>query len=232
MNCSEMRIMMRKVMKKLIVFLASVTVAGSLTGCSAFDASGYVNAILNNAYYNDSVAIVEQQAATAEEALVVYEAGMKAKLDATLADVLVSDELYQDYIQLYKDLYANAKFTVGEAVKIDDETFEVTVSYEKMQVFSEAIADYEVEVADFVNKWTESTLSGGEKPSDEEMNDYLFTKFKECIGEAMTEISYANPQTMVIKVELQENVWVANQEDLLALENSLFDFESLYGGTE
>lgn len=223
---------MKKIMKKLMVFLTGIVAAGTLTGCAGFDASGYVNAILSNAYYNDSTAIVEQGAATPEEALAVYEAGMKEKLDVTLADAPVSEELYQEYVHLYKDLYANAKFTVGEAVKVDDETFEVTVSYEKMQIFAEAIADYEVTVAEFVNKWTESTLSGEEKPSDEEMNDYLFTKFKECIGEALTEVSYAEPQTAVIRVELHENVWIANQEDLSELENALFDFESLYGGTE
>ena len=126
-------------------------------------------------------------------------------------------------------MYANAKFTVGEVVKVDDKTFEVSVSYEKMQVFREAIADYEVEVSEFVTKWTESTLSGEEKPSDEEMNDYLFTKFKDCIKEALEEVSYAEPQTTVIRVELKENVWIANQNDLSKLENLLFDFESLYG---
>ena len=223
---------MKKIIRKLAVFLAGIIVIGSLTGCADFDASGYINAILKNAYYNDSTEIVEMQAATSKEATMVYEAGMKAKLDGMLADVAISESLYQEYLQLYKDLYANAKFTVGEAVKVDDETFEVSVSYEKMQVFSEAIADYEVEVAEFVEKWTASTLSGEKKPSDEEMNDYLFIKFKDCLSKKMTAISYAEPRSMLIRVNLHDDVWIASQEDLLKLEDELFDFESLYGGTK
>ncbi len=219
---------MRKIVREVTAFLAGTLVIGSLTGCASFDASAYVNAILANSYYNDSTAIVEQEIATQEEAGAVYEAGMEAQMNAMLADVTVSEELYQEYLQFYKDLYANVRFTVGEAVKVDKETFEVSVSYEKMHVFEDAVASYEVKVAEFVQVWTDTALAGEEVPSDEEMNEQLFRAFKECMVAELADAEYDAPAEMIIRVELIDNVWTANQEDILNLESVLFDFEKLY----
>ena len=219
---------MKKIVKKVTAFLAGVFVVGGLSGCASFDAGGYVNAILTNSYYNDSTAIVEQQIATAEEAAAVYEAGMNAQMQAMLTDVTISEELYQEYLQFYKDLYASVHFTVGEAVKIDKETFEVSVSYEKMHVFENAVDNYEVKVAEFVQAWTDAALAGEEVPSDEAMNEQLFTTFKDCMRAELAEPEYDASAEMVIRVELIDNVWTANQEDILNLESAMFDFEKLY----
>ena len=219
---------MKKIVKKATALLAGTLMIGSLTGCASFDASAYVNAVLANSYYNDSTAIVEQQIATAEEATAVYEAGMEAQMNAMLADVVLSEALYQEYEQFYKDLYANVKFTVGEAVKIDKENYEVSVSYEKMHVFEDGVDRYEDAVAEFVQVWTDAALAGEEVPSDEEMNEQLFHTFKDCMVAELAEAEYDAPAEMMIRVELIDNVWTANQEDILSLESALVDFEKLY----
>lgn len=219
---------MKKIAKKVTVFLAGTFMIGSLTGCASFDAGAYVNAVLANSYYNDSTAIVEQKIATQEEAAAFYEAGMEAQMNAMLADVTLSEELYQEYVQLYKDLYAGVKFTVGEAVKVDKETFEVSVSYEKMHVFEDAVDLYEDAVAEFVQLWTDAALAGEEVPSDEEMNEQLFRTFKECMVTELAAAEYDAPAELIIRVELIDNVWTANQEDITNLEAVLFDFEKLY----
>ena len=219
---------MRKIIKKMTAFLAGAFVIGSLTGCASFDAGEYVNAVLTNSYYNDSTAIVEQQLATQEEAEAVYEAGMKEQMNAMLTDVTISDELYQEYLQFYKDLYASVKFTVGEAVKIDKETYEVSVSYEKIHVFEDAVDSYEEKVAEFVQVWTDAALAGEEVPSDEAMNEQLFTVFKDCMRAELADAEYDAPADLIIRVELIDNVWTANQEDIENLESVLFDFEKLY----
>ena len=219
---------MKKITKKVTAVLAGTFMISSFIGCASFDASAYVNAVLANSYYNDSTAIVEQQIATVEEAAAVYEAGMEAQIDAMLTDAVLSEALYQEYEQFYKDLYASVKFTVGEAVKIDKETFEVSVSYEKMHVFEDAVARYEDAVAEFVQVWTDAALAGEEVPSDEEMNEQLFRTFKDCMVAELAEAEYDAPAEMIIRVELIDNVWTANQEDILNLESVLFDFEKLY----
>jgi len=219
---------MKKVMKKMSAIFAGVLLLGTLTACSQFDASSYVKAILDNSYYNDSTGIVEQGVGTAEEAAAIYEQGIDAQIDAMLGEVVMSSELASEYREFYKDLFSKVKYTVGEAVEADDETFEVTITYEKMNVFAESVAAYEMKVAEMVAAWTEAALAGEEVLSDEEMNEQLFTALKDCMIAELAEATFEAPATLIIRVELVDNVWTPNQEDLMNLEYSLFDFEGLY----
>ena len=54
MNSRVRRQRMRKMIKKASVILSGVILTGALAACAKFDASDYVKAILDNAYYNDA----------------------------------------------------------------------------------------------------------------------------------------------------------------------------------
>ena len=219
---------MKRVMRKISALCAGVLLLGTLAACSQFDASGYVKAILDNSYYNDATGIVEQEIGTAEEAAAIYEQGIEAQVATVNAELEISDALTEEYRQFFKDLYASVKYTVGEAVEVDKETLEVTVTYEKMYVFTEAVVTYQAKLTEMAEVWTEAALAGEEVPTDEQMNEQLFAILKDCLKAELAEASYDAPATMTIRVQLIDNVWTPNQEDLLNLEYSLFDFEGLY----
>ena len=219
---------MKRVMKKMSALFAGVLVIGTLAACAKFDASAYVKAILDNSYYNDPSGIVEQGIGTEEEASEIYEQGIDAQMDAMLTEVTISNELYDEYRQFYKDLYSSVKYTVGEATEVDDDTIEVTVTYEKMNLFSDAMAVYEEKIIELVTAWTEAALLGEEVPTDEAMNEELFAVLKDCMIAELADVTYDAPATLTIRVELIDNVWTPNQDDLMSLEYALFDFEALY----
>lgn len=201
---------------------------GTLAACEKFDAGNYVKAILDNSYYNDAAGIVEQGKLTAEEAAERYNQGIDSQMDAIFAKVIVSDELTEEYRDFFEDLYSNAKYTVGEVVETDDKTFEVTVTYEKMNLFADVMITYEAKLAEMVDSWNEDALAGEDVPSDEAKNEQFFAMLKDCMVEELQEATFEEPVETIIKVELIDNVWTANQEDLMDLEFSLFDFENLY----
>lgn len=219
---------MKRMMKKMSALFAGVLLISTLAACSKFDASAYVKAILDNSYYNDPSGIVEQGIGTEEEATAIYEQGIDAQMDAMLTDVTISNELYAEYRQFYKDLYSSVKYTVGEATEVDDNTIEVIVTYEKMNLFVDAMAVYEEVIVQLVTEWTEAALSGAEVPTDEEMNEALFASLKDCMIAELADATYEAPATLTIRVELVDNVWTPNQDDIMNLEYALFDFEGLY----
>lgn len=219
---------MKKLMKKVSVLFVGVLLLSTLAACAKFDASAYVKAILVNSYYNDPSGIVEQGIGTAEEAASIYEQGIQAQMDAMLADTTISDELAEEYRQFYKDLYSKVKYTVGEATEVDENTIEVVVTYEKMNIFVNSMEVYQEMLGELVTSWTQIALTGGEVPTDEQMNEELFAVLKDCMVDALAEVSYCEPATLTIRVELVDNVWTPNQEDLLKLEESVFDLEGLY----
>ena len=82
-----------KKMKKMSILLAAVVAATMLVGCGSFDASGYMKALLDNSYKNDSTAFVDQKVGTAEQAKELYDLGIETELNSLISGVTISDEL-------------------------------------------------------------------------------------------------------------------------------------------
>ena len=217
-----------KIVNKISILFAGVLVLSTLAACEKFDASSYVKAILDNSYYNDSTGIVDQGMGTVEEAAEIYNQGINSQIDVMFDKVAISDELAEEYRQFFEDLFSNVKYTVGEAVEVDDKTFEVNVTYEKMNVFTDVMIAYEAKLTEMVEVWNENALAGEEVPAEEEMNEQLFAMLKDCMVAELQDATFEEPATATIKVELVDKVWTPSQEDLIDLEYALFDFESLY----
>ncbi len=216
---------MKKTMKKVSMFLVAICLLGTLAGCSKFDASAYVKAILDNSYKNDSTAFVEQGIGTAEEAAALYKEGIDAEMNA-MSTVSLSEELQAEYRKFYEDMFANVKYTVGEATEVDDSTIEVPITYERMNLFGTAMTTYEAKAGELIVQWSEAALTGT-APSEAEMTDLLFAALFESMQEGFANATYSEPATTTIKVELVDNIWTPNQEDLYNLELLLFDFDAL-----
>ncbi len=211
------------------LIVVSIFMICSLTACAEkFDASGYVKAVLDNGYYNDATGIVEMGLSTAEDAVVVYNKGVDSLVDITLAAITVSPELEEEYRQFYKDLFAGAKYTVGEAVEVDETTFEVPVTCEKLNVYANANASYEAELQALAAVWTEAALAGEEVPSDEEKYEQFFVLYKDCLKVELAKGVYSAPVTVTVKVENVDGIWTLNTDDRLNLEYELIDLKEMF----
>jgi len=219
---------MKKIMRKVTVLLTGILLLTSLTACSKFDASAYVKAVLDNAYFNDATGILELGLSTEEEAAAVYNKGVESLVGVTLSNVAVSEALKAEYHQFYVDLYAGAKYTVGEATEIDENIYEVPVVCEKLQVFGNANLAYEAELQTLAATWTEAALAGEEVPSDEEKYEQFFTVYKNCLNAELEKSIYGEQVTLTVKVEKVNGVWMLNTEDRLNIEYALIDFEEMF----
>lgn len=214
---------MKKVMRKVALVLASVMMMGLLSGCGSFDASAYLTALLDNSYKNDSTAIVEQKIATAEEAAALYEEGLYTKIDVFVSSFGISEEQAESLRASIADMLSKVKYTVGEAEKQDDDSYVVTVTYEQMNVFAPLLENYMATVEEMVNAWTEAALAGEATPSEDEMMDEVLTAFGTTLDEVLANVTYAEPQTMTVRIELVDGMYTPNETDLYNLENVLFD---------
>ncbi len=212
-------------MKKLrivSILLVAVMILGMLTGCGTrFDASAYVKALLDNSYKNDPTGIVEQNMGTEEEANALYEQGLDTEMDSLTSGITISDELKAEYRSVFADMFAQAKYTVGEATEQDDGSYEVTVNYQTMKVFEPAMAAYTEGLTDLQDQWS------AEVPSDDEMYEAIYTLLKDCIKDALPDAEYDEEESMIVHVEISDNTYSPNQEDLLNLELSLFDMDAM-----
>lgn len=217
-------------MKKLSFITVCALMVGLLGGCgSKLDASAYVKALLDNSYKNDSTEFVSMKLGTEAEAADLYEQGLDSEVDAMLAEAggVVTETQAQEFRQVFADILAGAKYTVGEAEKQDDNSYVVTITYEQMQIFGPAMEGYVAEIEEMANDWAAAYAAGEEIPSDEEMVAVTIDLMREHFANSLQGVTYAEPQTTTIRVELVNNVYAPNQNDLLNFETVLFDFDAM-----
>lgn len=210
-------------MKKLSIIAACLALIGLLGGCgSKFDASGYVKALLDNSYKNDSAQFVSMKIGTADEAAKLYEDGLDSEVNAMVSSMgySVSDEQKQAIREVFAKILAGAKYTVGEAEKQDDGSYVVTVTYEQMEIFEPAIEDYMDKIVEM-----QAGLTGEE--TNDELVAMAIDAFKDVLDDSLANVSYAAPETTTITVELVDKVYSPNQSDLYNLEASLFDIDAV-----
>lgn len=214
-------------MKKLSMILLCVMLTVFLGGCGAsFDAAGYIGAILDNSYKNDSSKFVSMKIGTAEEAAETYEEALSGEVD-TLIGISgagpASDEQRAQIEAIMKDIYAKTKYTVDGAEKQDDGSYVVTVSYEQINVFGPAIEAY---LAD-VESLEAELLNAAEMPSEDELMERLMTSYIDSFNKALANVTYDAPATVTIRVEVKDQMWQPNSSDVMELETNLFDVEEL-----
>ena len=208
-------------MKKIIMLLACVLTVGILGGCTSDkDVSSYLQALLDTSYKNDTTAFVKMGLGTEEDASTLYEQGIDNGTEAFCGRLGVTDEFKQDFRTLYKDMLSKVRYEVGKAEKQSDGSYQVVVSYEKMNVFQPATAMYQEKVAELAKEWTE-----GDAPSEEEMMHQIVLTYRESLEAVLAEVKYNEPQTMTVRIELVDNVYTPNTDDVAELEKALFDGE-------
>ena len=217
-------------MKKLSIIAACLLTVGMLGGCGTkFDAAAYTKALLDNSYKNDSTDFVSMKIGTAEEAADLYEQGLDAEVDAMLSSAggVISEDQAAEFRQVFADLLAKAKYTVGDAEKQDDGSFVVTITYEQLQVFGPAMDAYMTDINNMVDEWTAAVEAGGDAPSEDEMTAAIVDSLKDAFVDALGSATYADPATTTIRIELNNNEYSPNQNDITNLEMVLFDIESM-----
>lgn len=207
----------------MIVVLVSVLVAGILTGCiSDNTVRTYLQALLDASYKNDPGAFVEMKLGTAEEAQALYEQGIDTGVGAFCSRLGAPDEYKDEFRQTYMDMLGKVRYTVGDAEKQSDGSYVVTVSYEKMNVFKPALALHQENVASMMeNKWANTSNT----PTEEEMVADVILEFKNSMETVLADVEYSEAASMTVRIELADNVYKPNADDIAELEKALFDGE-------
>lgn len=199
-----------------------VLTVGILGGCTSDNTvKTYLQALLDASYKNDSGAFVDMKLGTAEDAQKLYEQGIDTGVSVFCSRLGVSEEYEDEFRQIYMDMLGKVRYTVDTAEKQSDGSYIVSVSYEKMNIFKPALELHQENVAVMVETWENSA----EPPAEEEMVDAVFLEFKNSMETVLAEVQYDEAVTMTVRIELVDNVYTPNTDDIAELEKALFDGE-------
>ena len=185
-----------------------------LAGCGGgFDATKYVRGALNNIYLGDPTEYMEQVEITEEEAAEEYEQGIEVEADFLLQYYgigEVSDEVYQQIVDMYKTIYQQSKFEVQEAVKNgDDYNVEVLISP------IDVIVNSEEDISAAVDEFVESA-DPADYPDDLSINDALAQIVVDTISANIPDLGWQDQISVMVKVEKDDAGYYGLSSDAIS----------------
>ncbi len=207
-------------MKKRVSLIITMAACFSmlLGGCgkklSVEDAPAYVQSALDTCYKGEFKTYMEFTNSTEEEAQALYQDGLDANLEASgITSVGVSQELQDQYRQLFTDLLAMSKYTVGEA-KEDGDGFTVEVSVEPFAMFD----NLQEEMIEAVY-----TEEAAELTTEDELNAFVYQKMYELMSSKLGSPEYGDPQTVTVHIQPDDDgIQTINEDDLVEIDTVMY----------
>ena len=138
-----------------------------------------------------------------------------------------TDQVTAEVVELFRQIYANASYTVGKATRVDGDTYTVAVTVQPLNIMEAVIQDHDAALADFyakyadVNKWD---LSGQELAAYEA--DWAEAIIAMVRGR-LAHITYRDTQTVDVRVtQLEDGTWQMDAEDLQNLDSLILYYPS------
>ena len=209
-----------KILKKaLVTGLVAVMMVVNLAGCGKFDAAAYVESCLDLLTKGETEQYMKMTGRSKEQAESDYESNIDAMM-TEMDQFNLSDELSNSYRQLFKDVYAKAKYTVKDAEKMDDKDgYYVTVEIEQMTgLFNGIQEELMTEFTEWANSFDADTY-----PTEDEMYEQMYQMMYDLMSARVDSITYNDPQEVVVEVIGEDNVYSISDGSMTELDEALLD---------
>ena len=150
-----------------------------------FDASEYVEAVLDQTLKGETKGAAELTDGTADSLYAQYETAITSFVkNGILGGVEVNEETAKKHIELCKKVFAGMKYEVQEEKELKDGGFEVEVKYQVSDVFAQYTRAIKEENARILEKADNGeyrgTLEEVNAQIEEEFITNAYTLFEEC----------------------------------------------------
>lgn len=211
-----MKGMRRGILALALLLSLAAMLAGCGGGMTAEDAKEYVQAVLDASYKGEFDSYMELTDSTEEEAVSMYEGNVDATMATVGFDEMgISEDMQEDYRQLFLDLAKQAKYSLREATEIEN-GYEIEVTIEPFI----GMNDLENELTNIL---MQDLAAAAEIPTEEELNQMTMQTLYDLLSEKVASPEYGEAQTMTVRVTVDsDNVYSIPEEDTTALDSAMF----------
>lgn len=197
------------------LFLLVIVVLALFGGCAKeFDAGGYTKAVLDVSYKNETEHYITITGSTKEAAEKIFSENM----DVVMVDfepLNLPKDLYDKFRNLFEDLVKKVKYTVGEAVKDEEENFTVDVIIEPISLI-QTFNEFQQQTGDYASKVANDVMNGETAPTDQEMQNSVYKIYYDMLEKTVKEgLKYEKAETVTVHVyKVDGSVYQILEEDL------------------
>ena len=224
-----MKMMKRFAALALALGLTLTLGACKKSGLSTFDAKAYVEGLLKETYlgefdegYMTLVGITEEEAqATYENSLDVESNNFYYFYDIEYP----TEEFHEKMMDLYKRIYAHAKFEVVSAAAQDDGSFSVKLSIEPINIVQLAEAKFEEAMQPFYDKYPMEVQQAMSDAEYEAMDQEYAQMILDLYESVMPEIGNEEVQSLVVQIEMDaEGYYSLNDPDFGRIDELIINY--------
>lgn len=198
---------MKKSVKRIALALSICLVAALFTGCfSSFDAAKFVKGNIDSIYlgtwdsdYLDMVVNTEAELKSD------YEDGLKAEADYfiyyfSIVDEYLTDDMYNEIVDMYREIYSHSKYEVGEATKSGD-NYLVSVTIYPIDIFDTVMnEDADAFMADYEERYAAGEFDAMD---DEEFEQTWARMVIDMVKARMGNIGNLAAETVSVQIVLE-----------------------------
>lgn len=220
--------------RKLTALLLALVLTLALTACGQeepqanFDAKVYVEGLLRGTYMGEfSQEYLDLVGLTEAEGQNVYERSiyLEAQVFAYLYNIEYPEDLYEEIMDLYREVYSYAKFEVVSAVREEDGSYSVQVDIEPIDIVQRVEKRLDKVLAAFSTKYSTEALN---TMTDEDYRAYDAEWARLIIDaykKALPETGNLEKRSVTVKLEKDEDGYYSiSDEEFKKLGEYIIDY--------
>lgn len=212
---------MKKVGRAWLTVVVALTTVLALSACGSSskmtgsDAKKYAQSVLDASYKGEFTEYMKQTDCTKDEAEEMYNKGIDSTMDASgLDDTDVSDELKEEYRQLFIDIYKSADYTLDDAKEDGEDGFTIDVKIKPFTLFNGMEEELQTAVQEKAAAMSELT--------DAEVDELVYQTMYDLLSAKLENLEYGDETTVTLHVKPDdEGVYYIPDDDLEAVESAL-----------
>lgn len=205
-----------------------------LTGCGKdFDASGYVQAVLDLTFQGDIEKALEYEEDASEASLMQqYQASIDQFVAANITNEIEMSEMKTaQFAELVSKIFATMRYSVKDAKKTGEKEYEVPVEIQPTDVF----ASFRQALTEDSIKMTQKIKDGEYKGSSEEeteqmiLNDIVNHAY-ELLDVAYMDTQYGDKETVILRVKAdKKKEYYIDEDDMDHLIRKILRLDEIQG---
>ena len=189
-----------------------------------FDPQEYVQAFLDVSYKQKTESYIKQTGISEKEAKQVFEDNLAYTMEK-FPEHVMTDEMTEEYRELFADLAKKTSYTVGEAIREENGTYQVVLTVKPITLLKDTYAEFQEKAQEYATKVSNDVMNGQAMPEETQMQTEIYQIYYEVLSQAAEKgLKYGKPNKIVLHVEKdKEGKYEIRKADLQNLDHLLIE---------
>ena len=167
----------------MVAIIVAATATMIYCYINRFDPQEYVQAFLDVSYKQKTESYIKQTGISEKEAKQVFEDNLAYTMEK-FPEHVMTDEMTEEYRELFADLAKKTSYTVGEATREENGTYQVVLTVKPITLLKDTYAEFQEKAQEYATKVSNDVMNGQAMPEETQMQTEIYQIYYEVLSQA------------------------------------------------